>query len=256
MNFSQVLRKSASEVKFAVEARALPVLAVALVFGLADARSGAASTDNSTGSGWNNQPSWAAPAESSAPRRATHADSHYKDVSPFSPGSNNLAVDVGQVFLMGDLGNKYDDSIGAQIHYTYGVSDLFGFDVSAGYSGHSDGQFSMTTLLAGLRTNLSWYDKVIPYLVFGLGFYRPSYTEKNGPTLLGGGDASTTTLAPILFGVHLGPGVDLELTKQLYFGTSLTFHDVFGSAKTSSTGTTTDVGGTFASFLLHVGMTF
>jgi hypothetical protein len=166
-----------------------------------------------------------------------------------------MAIDVGQVFLMGDLGNRYDDSIGGQIHYTYGVSDLFGFDVSAGYSGHSAGDFSMTTLLAGLRTNLSWYDKVIPYLVFGLGFYRPSFTQRTliaGP----GTDATATTLAPVLFGVHLGPGVDLELSKQLYFGAALTFHDVFGSTRNQTTGIQQDVGGTYASFLLHVGTTF
>ena len=33
----------------------------------------------------------------------------------------------------------------------------------------------MTTLLTGLRTNLAWYDKVVPYFVFGLGFYSPSF---------------------------------------------------------------------------------
>jgi hypothetical protein len=156
---------------------------------------------------------------------------------------------------MGDLGNKYNDSIGMRIHYTYGVSDLFGFDVSAGYSGHSDGEFSMTSLLAGLRTNLSWYDKVIPYLVFGLGFYRPSYEQRHPPTAPGE-LATTTTLAPVLFGVHLGPGVDLELTRETFFGASLTFHDVFGSQRNSLTGLQQEVGGTYASFLLHVGYTF
>jgi hypothetical protein len=261
MNFSQ-LRKSetrSSPKSVPVEARAALIVAVALVFGLALGDECRASTGSSSSS-WNDQPAWAVPTNNDnpnpAPRNRARAQDRYRnDVSPFSPGSNNLAIDVGQVFLMGDLGNKYDDSIGAQLHYTYGVSDLFGFDSSFGYSGHSDGQFSMTSLLTGLRMNLSWYDKVIPYLVFGLGFYRPSYQEKgvaSGP----GQPVPTTTLSPVLFGVHVGPGVDLELTKQLYFGASLTFHDVFGSSKNDVTGLQQDVGGTYASFLLHVGYTF
>ena len=122
------------------------------------------------------QPAWANDPDSvPIPRRSSHTQDARFVLSPFAPGTNNVALDVGQVFLMGGLGANYTDSIGAQIHYTYGVSDLFGFDSSLGYSDHSDGKFSMTTALAGLRTNLAWYDKVIPYLVFGLGFYRPSY---------------------------------------------------------------------------------
>ncbi|MGK5082635.1 hypothetical protein WDW37_04955 [Bdellovibrionota bacterium FG-1] len=204
-----------------------------------------------TGSAWQSQPSWAAATPdnaSSAPRKSASGKERY-GISPFSPTSNNIALDVGQVFLMGDLGNRYNDSIGTQIHYTYGVSDLFGFDTSIGYSQHSDGKFSMGTLLTGLRTNLAWYDKVVPYFVFGMGFYKPSYeVAANGP-------AQVNSISPLLFGVHLGPGVDLELTRQLFFGAGITFHDTFGSAQVVN-GTKLDVGGTFISFLLHAGVTF
>jgi hypothetical protein len=147
---------------------------------------------------------------------------------------------------MGDLGNRYSDSIGGQIHYTYGVSDLFGFDSSFGYS--SSGPFSMTSLLAGLRTNLAWYDKVVPYFIFGLGFYRPSYAFTSGE--------ASTTVAPVLFGIHAGPGVDLEVTRQIFFGASLTFHEAFGTTEVTPTGTTFDAGGTYTSFLLHAGYSF
>ncbi len=153
---------------------------------------------------------------------------------------------------MGDLGANYNDNIGGQIHYTYGVSNLFGFDTSLGYSEHSDGQFSMTTLLTGLRTNLAWYDKVVPYLVFGLGFYKPSYQV----LVNNGGVVTNSSVSPILFGVHLGPGIDLELTDQLFFGAALTFHDVFGSSRAAANGSQIDVGGTYTSFLLHAGVTF
>ncbi len=210
-------------------------------------------SQGSTGRSWLQQPSWAG-TDQITDRRPALSRNRYT-ASPFTPGSNNLALDVGQIFLMGDLG-EYSDSIGSQIHYTYGVSDLFGFDSSLGYSDHSDGKFSMITLLAGLRTNLSWYDKVVPYLVFGLGFYRPSYQQLVSASASATGNATATSVAPVLFGVHLGPGVDLEVTRNLFFGTSLTFHDVFGSTRYTADGKLLNVGGTYTSFFLHAGVTF
>lgn len=206
----------------------------------------------STDSNWNSRPTWAASdssSENTSRRRSNSYElSSRNNITPFSPGSHNVALDLGQVFLMADLGSRYSDNIGLRAHYTYGVSDLFAFDANMGYSSHSDGKFSMFTLLSGLRTNLSWYDKVIPYVVFGLGFYKPSYDS--GP------NESPSSISPILFGVHLGPGIDLELTKQFFFGASLTFHDVFGGKRLASNGQTIDVGGTFATFFLRVGTTF
>ena len=129
------------------------------------------------------------------------------------------------------------DAIGTRLNYTYGVSDLFSFNSSFGYSNHSDGDFSMTSLLAGLRTNLAWYDKVIPHAIFGMGFYRPSFKDSN---------YSTT-----LFGVHLGGGVNLELTDSLFFGASMTFHDTFGTDRGSL-----PLGGSFTSFFVSAGVSF
>ena len=200
----------------------------------------------STGSRWSQQPSWASSEPDAPSKKSILREPNYgKNLAPFLPGTNNLAIDIGQVFLMGDLSSRYSDSLGTQIHYTYGVSDIFGFDSSFGYSSHADGKFSMTTLLAGLRTNLAWYDKVVPYVVFGLGFYRPSYELD----LL-------NSVSPVLFGVHLGPGVSLEVTKQLFFGASLTFHDMFGTSKLLEDKTRLDVGGTYTTFFLNAGVTF
>jgi hypothetical protein len=170
------------------------------------------------------------------------------DLEPYAPGTNNLALDVGQVFLMGNMGNNYSDAIGTQLHYTYGVSDLFGFDSSVGYSSHSDGQFSMATALMGLRTNLSYYDRVVPYSIFGLGFYKPSYTYQTS--------TGQDSLSPILFGVHLGFGVDLLISHRIFFGSALTFHDIFGGDDRQTPAGPIAVGGTFTSFLVHLGYTF
>jgi hypothetical protein len=59
-----------------------------------------------------------------------------------------------------------------------------------------------------------------------------------------------------LFGVHVGPGVDLALSRQIFFGASLTFHDMFGGQDVVSNGVQQSVGGSFVSFLVHTGVTF
>lgn len=208
----------------------------------------------SANSSWSSEPSWASSERPTTPAKS-YTKTKYQDsasTSPFAPGSNNVALEMGQVFLMGNLGDKYADSIGTSLRYTYGVSDLFAFESALGYSSHSDGKLSMMSMQAGLRTNLAWYDRVIPYLSFGLGFYRPSYDVGS----MGLTSNPNEGVSPMLFGVHLGPGVDLEVTKQFFFGAALTFNDVFGNTQTLSNGKTFDVGGTYTSFFLHAGVTF
>jgi hypothetical protein len=224
--------------------RLIPLLSLSFLLGL----SGPSPVQAAS---WASQPAWAtasSQSQSEAPRRRPSYREERGDLSPFSPGSHNLSLDVGQVFLMGDLGQSYNDAIGTQLHYTYGVSEMFSFDSSFGFSNHSNNKLSMTTLLSGLRMNLAWYDKVIPYMLFGLGFYRPAYDV----SVAGVNNA----INPVLFGVHLGPGVSLELTKKVFFGASLTFHNIFSSSEILNNGSTQRVGGSFTSFFLNAGITF
>ena len=225
--------------------------------------------------GWSSQPGWMSSGNSSNGGYSRSGGGGYEtpssqirkssvkseinsQVAPFAPGSHNFALDVGQVFLMGDLAGRYTDNIGTRLHYTYGVSDMFSFDTSLGLSDHGDGRFSMLSLLPGLRMNLAWYDKVIPYAVFGMGFYKPTYQLKNGTLAPATGTplADAQTLSSVLFGMHMGPGIDLELSKQLFFGASLTFHNMFGAIKALPSGGVVDIGGTYTSFLIHAGFTF
>lgn len=214
---------------------------------------GLGSTHSWASSDWHHPDSWGSdsPNYPTSKKLSGSYQNRNQLIFPFSPKSNNFAIDIGQIFLMGDMGANYSDSIGSQLHYTYGVSEVFAFDTSIGYSNHSDGKFSMLSGLAGLRTNLAWYDKVVPYAVLGLGFYRPNYQISNNLD----GNPVINTVSSTLFGVHLGPGVDLELTKQLFFGAALTFHDVFSTTQPVNGGTL-PVGGTYTSFLLHTGFTF
>jgi hypothetical protein len=165
---------------------------------------------------------------------------------PLSPGSHNLSLGVGQIFLMGDIADTdYENAIGTELHYTYGVSDLFSFESNFGYSSHSSGTLSMSRLAAGVRTNLVYYDQLIPFVSLGLGFYNPSATLASGATLSG-----------LLFGLQLGGGVELLLSDRFFFGSRLTFHNMFESNKRDSAGINHGLGGSFLSFLVHAGITF
>jgi hypothetical protein len=201
--------------------------------------------------GWTQQPGWTAPSQYSSTYSSASRQNKSPPITPFAPGSNNISIDLGQVFLMGDLSSDYSDNLGFRLSYTYGVSDIFGFEANLGHSSHSNGGFSMSHLNAGLRTNLAWFDRIIPYLSFGLGFYRPGYTFTTTGT-----NSNEASVSPILFGIHLGPGVNLQLTNRLYFGTSLTFHDIFGTETVKPDGTKLEAGGTFTSLLIHAGMSF
>jgi len=212
----------------------------------------------STSSSWTSKPNWALedPGITPLPKKKGQSRSRLEDLSereqpaaPFAPGSHNASLDLGQTFLMGDLGAKYSDNIGFQGHYVYGVSELFAFDSSLGYSSHSDGKYSLLTMLTGLRTNLTFYDRVIPHLVMGLGFYKPSVE------IITEDGKDVTSLSPVLFGLHLGPGVDLQINRTVFFGTSLTFHNMFGDRRMTARGPI-DLGGTYTTFFVRSGVTF
>jgi len=102
----------------------------------------------------------------------------------------------------------------------------------------------MLNLLGGMRLNLSNYEKVIPYLNGGLGFYRPSRQISNV------GSTSAT-----LFGVHVGGGADLIISQEMYFGASLNYHNLFSGNRTTATGPI-DLGGSYINFMARVGYSF
>ena len=167
--------------------------------------------------------------------------------SPFAPGTQNLSLGVGQVFLLGNLGNNYDNAIGPEIHYSYGVSDLFAFESNFGYHSHSRSKadLSVWNLAAGLRSNLMYFDQLVPYATIDLGFYHPSYTYASGAT------AGTT-----LFGLQLGMGIDLLISNTIFFGTALTYNDMFDSTQNDSSGNAETLGGAYLSFMIHAGYSF
>jgi len=183
-------------------------------------------------------------SKESAPPKRRKQDSSPPS-TPFAPGTHNLSVGVGQVFLMGDLSNHYDNAIGPEVRYTYGVSDLFSFHSNFGYHSHSAGTLSIWNLSGGLRANLMYFDQLVPFATVGLGFYSPSYTYANG-----------STANSLLFGMQLGTGIDLLISNAVFFGANLNYNTMFSSSKKASDGTLQSLGGAFLSFMIHAGMTF
>lgn len=172
-------------------------------------------------------------------KRQAKAPEH--PLSPFAPDSNNLSLDVGQNFL---IGSDYQDSIGMQTTYTYGVSRLLAFSSSLGYSSHSDGGYSKLALTVGPRLNLASYDRIIPYVNGGLGFYRANRAL-----------SPDTTISGTMFGVNFGGGADLQLTKETFFGAAMDFHQLFGTKKETTIGAI-DLASNYLTFMAHVGYTF
>jgi opacity protein-like surface antigen len=164
-----------------------------------------------------------------------------RELTPFSPDSNNISLDIGQNFL---VGSDFQDSIGMQGTYTYGVSRLFAFTSSLAYSSHSEGAYSKLALTAGPRLNLASFDRIIPYANAGLGFYRANR------------DLTTiTSISGTMFGIHFGGGADLQLSSESFFGASLAYHQLFGTNKETSIGTI-DLASNYLTFMAHVGYTF
>ena len=164
---------------------------------------------------------------------------------PFAPNTHNLSLGVGQVFLLGSLSNKYENTIGPEVDYTYGVSDLFSFQSNFSYHSHSNGTFSAWNLASGLRANLMYFDQLVPFATVGLGFFNPSYTLSTG-----------ATVSALLFGMQLGGGIDLMISNQVFFGAQLVYNNMFETSKKASDGSTQSLGGAFMSFMIHAGMTF
>jgi hypothetical protein len=164
---------------------------------------------------------------------------------PFAPNTHNLSLGVGQFFLLGNLSDRYENAIGPELNYTYGVSDLFSFQTHFAYHSHSSGNFSAWNLAAGLRSNLMYFDQLVPFASVGLGFFNPSYTLSDNATVSG-----------LLFGMQLGTGIDLMISNRVFFGAKMMYHTMFDSSKKDSKGNLQSLGGAFASFTVHAGLTF
>lgn len=227
--------------------RLFRVIAVAFasIFGVYSVSPSSFAYSSRFGSGTSDSIKFSRSARDTAPAPRHQEPAYSAPRGPYAPGTHNISLGVGQYFLIGDLGNNYENTIGPEIHYTYGVSDLFAFESNFGYHSHSSGNLSIWNVAAGLRANLMYFDQLVPFTTVALGFYHPSYILPN--------NASVSSL---LFGMQLGTGIDLLISNQVFFGARLTYNDMFSSSKKDSNGVNQSVGGSFISFMIQAGITY
>lgn len=167
-----------------------------------------------------------------------------------SPGNeirfHSAGLQFGQVWAAGNLGEGISSTTAPGLFYEYRASDIFALKVDLKRSSH-DEQLSIFSSTAGIRANLVYYDKLVPYAAFGVGLY---FVNKEIPGFADQ-DSSTTH-----FGVNLTLGSDLDLNDQVFVGLALTLHQLFGDTATLPNDTEAEVSGRWSSFLLRAGMRF
>jgi len=144
--------------------------------------------------------------------------SAYADQGDFSFG-----LDAGQVGLTGAGTSSYgSNGFGFGGYLTYAASDLFDLDMNMIYSPHSNaGNSSNATYgTLGLKFGMS-FDKILPYLTGGIGFYH------NSVDFVGVSDSASA------FGFNIGGGLDVELGSRVRIGLLVRYHPIFGKSLSS-----------------------
>lgn len=141
------------------------------------------------------------------------------------PGEINLhslGVGVGQTFLAGDFSDNGDDSITGEIFYSYSASHSFDFFSNLHYSKHefSDKSVVLPGLALGIKAKLYQFDSFSPFIVGGLGFYRPQVTSNPGT-------GPVKSEAKTSFGNHFGIGAELRLNRHYSMGLLAHYHNPF-----------------------------
>ncbi|MEW6055610.1 MAG: outer membrane beta-barrel protein [Bdellovibrionota bacterium] len=161
-------------------------------------------------------------------------------------GEHGVGLGLGQVLLMGDFAKNFSDSLGYQLTYSYEASAMFGLLATLSMSSHSDATGDNSLDIKGftpnLRINLAYVDKLVIYAFTGFGLFMVDET-------IGEQAGSVTTL-----GFDMGTSLNLALDKHLQFGTTLSFHNIFGKtdpATVTDSSPGLSIGGTYLMLSLN-----
>lgn len=147
------------------------------------------------------------------------------------PGSNinahSFGIGLGETFLAGNFRKHGEDSITFDGYYDYSASYTFDLLVNAHYSKHSNQEEYVTTqgAVLSIKTKLYQFDAFSPFVLGGLGFYRPKVKRYISP------NSSDKTLieseGKTAFGMNLGLGADLKLNNLFSVGVIGHYHNPF-----------------------------
>ncbi|MBT3981062.1 MAG: hypothetical protein HOE90_06890 [Bacteriovoracaceae bacterium] len=163
------------------------------------------------------------------------------------PKKHALGLGIGQTFLTGNFADNGEDKITFDVMYSYNAS--YSFDVLADlyYSKHQLGEKSVTTAGAsfGVKSKFFQFDSFSPYVLGGLGFYRPTTVRDIDGVL-------TASTKKVVFGSHVGVGSDLKLNERVSVGILGHYHNPF-DVKQETGG---DIEGSYFKLLLTAAFIF
>lgn len=136
--------------------------------------------------------------------------------------THSVGVGIGQTFLKSDFGRAGEDKITWDLYYQYRASHSFDFIANFHTYKHKFGNtFTKTEGLAlGIKGHVFKFDNFSPYILGGLGFYRPRMKRIVD-------DVAVTSKSKTTFGWHFGPGAELQLNRHFSAGVLLHIHNPF-----------------------------
>ncbi len=141
------------------------------------------------------------------------------------PGIINVhavGIGLGQTFLHGEFDANGADSITADLFYSYSAS--YSFDVIANihYSEHKfqNRDVKLPGVAFSIKGKIFQFDSFAPFLMAGLGFYRPLTKRIMNSAVL-------ESQGKLTFGSNIGVGADLRLNKHFVAGLLYHYHNPF-----------------------------
>jgi opacity protein-like surface antigen len=129
-----------------------------------------------------------------------------------------LGIGLGQTFLMGNFEKKGDNKITGDLLYSYTASYSFDLLVNLHASSHSykNKNVWLRGLSMSIKARSYEFDAFSPFLLGGLGFYRPQISKDN-----------VVSEQKNTFGMNFGGGLDLRLNTKMIVGLLAHYHMPF-----------------------------
>ncbi len=135
---------------------------------------------------------------------------------------HSIGIGLGETFLMGEFEDYGDDRISLDLFYAYSASYSFDVVANVHYSEHKlrRNKVKLPGLTFAIKGKIFQFDSFAPYVIGGLGFYRPKVTRLvDGAYFESEGKAT--------FGYNLGAGADLRLNRNVLVGILGQIHNPF-----------------------------
>jgi hypothetical protein len=166
---------------------------------------------------------------------------------PSGVNKHSIGLGIGQTFLFSDFQKNGENGITGELIYSYSASHSFDFVVDLHLSSHEyqDKETKLFGVVPGIKSKLYQFDSFSPYVIGGLGFYRPQLKRYIGNSLV-------LSEAKTVLGYSFGAGGDLRLNNHYAVGILFQYHNPFDVKQDSGE----EVEGSYGKLLLTLSYTF